>query len=64
MDAELKRLINELNIIYKPDQFLKHEKIFNELKQKYKSDKQLLGSMMTQLQNSSLLPFYQKRVYD
>lgn len=61
MDAELKKLVVELNIIYKPDQFLRHEKRFNELKQKYRADKQLLGSMMSQLQNSAFVPFYNNR---
>ena len=61
MDAELKKLVVDLNIIYKPDQFLRHEKRYNELKQKYRADKQLLGSMMSQLQNSAFVPFYNKR---
>ncbi len=46
--------------MYKSDEFLRHEKQFNEMKQKYKADKQLLASMMGQLQNSSYLNFYER----
>ena len=59
----MKRLVGELRIIYKPEEFVKHEKRFNELKQKYKADKQLLASMMGQLQNTSYLNFYDRGGY-
>lgn len=52
--------MNEYNIVYKPESFLKHEQRFNGLKQKYKADKQLLASMMAQLQNSSYMNLYDR----
>ena len=48
--------------MYKPEEFLNHEKIFNQLKQKYKADKQLLASMMGQLQNANYLNSYDRQL--
>ena len=55
----MKKIAAELNIVFKPDDFFKYQKKFDYLKQKYKTDKQLLRAMMTKLQNTTFTPLYQ-----
>lgn len=51
VDQRLIKMAKQHGLEYRTEKYLKYEQLYNELKQKYKKDKEFLASVMNSLQN-------------